>query len=136
MRTTIDLAAKVLRLITTPEVKAAIGGDIYLQQRPTDSRNEDIVVNTLPITGSDLQQAIVNVNIHVPNVSVSINGKPDNDQPNMSKLQAICDAVIPLLVDAYTDDISISIQQQSLLSEPQFKEHFVNIRLQIYSPNI
>jgi hypothetical protein len=135
MNTTIDIAQAIYRLLKNSPVPAAISGGIYYK-RPVGSLLEDIVINSLPITAYGLQEGTANVNIHVQNLQLTIAGQPDNSQPNIQRLQQIAALVIPILEDAFINDITITIQQQTLFEEAELREHYLNLRLQIFSPNI
>jgi hypothetical protein len=136
MKTTIDLVDAVFLLVNTDAVKAAINGGVYKHKRPLGSNLQDIVINSLPVSGDQLQEVIVNLNIHLPNMAISINSQEDLTQPDLVNFRILQDLVIPLVDGAYTDDLDVVIQQQSLLEEEELKEHFLNIRLSINSPNI
>ncbi len=137
MKSVLNFVDEVYSLIRKPEIVALLdGGAIYKYTRPDNSRKVDIVVNSLPASGDQLQDSSVNVNIHVPNLVLDIENNIDNSQPNQLKIKEVSEALIPLLKDSYVNGSDIVIQSTMLMLEQQFNEHFLNIRLQIYSPNI
>lgn len=135
MKTVIDFEDEVLQLLLTQAVKAS-AGDMYKSKRPIEHRGPALVVVSLPATGGQLQQAVVNVNIHKPNLSIRIEGKSDNTQPDRKNLNATAGIVIPFLEDAFINGSDVVVEAITLFEEPEFNEHFLNIRVQIFSPNI
>ena len=67
MKTSFDINTIVYRILNVQTVKNAISGDIYKgDDRPDDSTDEDIVINTISLTQDFLPQiATSNVNVYV-----------------------------------------------------------------------
>jgi hypothetical protein len=137
MKTVIDLVDDTYSLLDVPEVYSAMAsGDIFLDSKPDGYTGECIVINSLPVTGDQLQKAVVNVNIYAPNLKLAINGQPDNSQPNRKRLKAIADVVIPILTDAIINNTVTRVQNVTMIREPELNEHFINIRVETNSINI
>lgn len=136
MKTVIDLVDSIYELLNVSAVNNVITGEVYLDSRPDNSVLEDVVINSLPVTGEQLQRAVVNVNIHVPNLSLTINGQPDTSQPNRKRIKVISDIVIPLIKDAIINDTLTGIQNITMINDKELKEHFLNIRVNTYSINL
>lgn len=136
MKTVIDLVDSVYELLNVSAVNNVITGEVYLDSRPDNSILEDVVINSLPVTGEQLQRAVVNVNIHVPNLQLTINGQPDTSQPNRKRIKVISDIVIPLIKDAIINDTLTGIQNITMINDKELKEHFLNIRVNTYSINL
>jgi hypothetical protein len=111
---------------------ATITGSVY-KKRPVNSRLEDIDVACLPINNEQIQQAVVNVNAHVQNLTIVVNGIQDTTQPDTKRLKLITEKAIRLLDDKYIDDYWFTVQQQNIFSED--KEHYSNIRVNFYYEN-
>ncbi len=136
MKTTIDLVNDVFTLLNVPVLTGAISGKVYKHRRPTNSKKEDIVVNCLPVTGDQLQTAVVNINIHVANLKLQLNGTTDLSQPDHVRLNAIAGLVTPLIEDASINDLVTSVQQQTVIEEAEIDEHYINIRVNIFNINV
>lgn len=135
MKTNIHLVDSVYNLVNTPEVKHVVS-DIFKHKMPVNHRKACLVIVSLPVSGSALQEAVVNLNIYLPNQKLKIDGMSDNTQPDAKGFKMITDVVLPLVEAAFIDDCDIEVQSMSLLEEPDISAHFLNIRLSINSPNI
>jgi len=137
MRTTFDFVNMVYAALNGNDaLKDAIDGDIYKYNRPVDSRKVDVVINCLPAMNAQLQEAVVNVNIHAPNLALNIVGKQDNTQPDHEKLSAVSAIVIDALKEHDGEDFHCDIERQLLFVEEELHEHYSNIRVQVFSINI
>lgn len=137
MKTVIDMVDDMYVLLNvSPVTSVLLSGDVFLDSRPDNNRNECVVINSLPITGEQLQRAVVNVNIHVPNLQLTINGQPDTSQPNRIRLKIISDVVIPLIKDAVINNTLTGIQNITMVNDKEIKEHFLNIRVATNSINL
>lgn len=117
----------------------AVSGGIYKLSRPLNSAKEDIVVNSITLNADQLQEGVLNVNIHVPNLTLEIGGVTDNSQPNFSRLKALTDTVVGILIDQWADDGSynFSVQQPgNPIAEPDINQHYSNIRIEFFSVNL
>ena len=111
-----------------------ITGKVYRQgERPVDSKKEDLVVNTLPVSNQQIQRSVANINAHVPNRKIVINGV-GNSQPNLTRLEAITSLVCAAVDEQYFETYWFFVQQQSTFAEEQ--ETYSNIRIEFYSENI
>ena len=136
MRNTFDLVSIIYLALKTNAITSAITGNVYKNQRPLNSDKIDIVVGSLPVNAEQIQQAVLNVNIHVPNLKLSINGAQDNTQPDLVKLNAVTKLVTIELKDKVGGDYWFDIQQQTLFASESANEHYSNIRVNFYSENI
>ena len=134
MKTPVKLIQDIFSLLDVPAVKSSISGGVYPGKRPDGSRKEDVVVNCLPVTGDQLQRGIVNVNIHVPNLEITISGHPDNSQPDLKRIEEIYQVVEPIIENGIKDNTDVSIQQAILIEEGN--EHYLNIRLLTHTINL
>ena len=112
-----------------------ITGSLTKHRRLANSTKEDVVVNGLVLNNAQLQRGIINVNIHVPNISIPLSGGGfDNSQPNSVRINNLTNAVIPLLKDQWGSDYNFDIEQITLITED--KSSFNNIRIEFQSINI
>ncbi len=133
MRTTFDCIDILYQKIKNSTVVNVISGKVYKNTRPLNSRTEDIVIGSLPINNEDIQQTVLNVNIHVPNLKLSIDGNIDNSQANFVRLQDLTELVIQQIDDITNVDYWYNVQQQTIFED--LEEHYTNIRVNFYSEN-
>ncbi|RPE05554.1 hypothetical protein EGT74_24535 [Chitinophaga lutea] len=137
MRTTLDVVDIVWQWLNASPLKAAITGGIY-KYRPQNSTSEDVVINSLPITGEQVQEGVVNVNIHVPNPILNSNGTQDQSQANHPRLKELASIAVESLTDIWVEsaEVNFTVQNQMVFPEPDNNEHYVNIRLSFISVNL
>lgn len=135
MITTLDLVNLVWQRLNTSQLKTAINGGLYKHRRPTGSQTEDVVINSLSINNLDLQTAIVNVNIHVPNITIDVNGVQDSGQPGSERLEELTALAIPILSDVWAGDYNYDVQQQIIIEDQEAGDYYSNIRLEFFNIN-
>lgn len=130
--TTDDAVKDVLVLLQTHSADLAISGVIQEYTRPVDSDKEDIVVNAIDIDAALLQWCTVNIDIHVPDLSRTTNGKIDY-KPNSARLNALT-KIVKQIVDgiqisdhwfAYISFIAGPLQQTEI------HHSYMNVRLEL-----
>lgn len=110
-------------------LKAELTGGIYvLGERPDGSEKEDIVVNNLFINHTIPQTGTSNVNIHVPDMSVTIGGKQQH-KANRERLRTLTALVLEALKAANIQGLTIRITNETIIKEPNIPEHYNNIRI-------
>ncbi|MGI6124582.1 MAG: hypothetical protein ACOYIG_10450 [Acetivibrionales bacterium] len=111
------------------EIKQAITGGIYtMGERPDDSQKEDIVVNNLFLNHTVPQTGTSNVNIHVPDMTVTIGGKQQK-KGNRERIRTITGLVFQALKNANVEGLGIRVTNESIIKEPNIFEHYNNIRI-------
>lgn len=130
MKTTFDTDAILFSVLKDSPVKNAIGGGIYVgDDRPDDSMDEDIVVNSIDLTQDYLPQiGTSNVNIYVSDTPKKIKGKQQL-QANRTRLKALSEKAMEVLRGANITGLKIILGNQTILAEPSIKQHYVNIRI-------
>lgn len=130
MKTSFDINTIVFRILNVPSVKGAISGGIYKgDDRPDDSTDEDICINTISLTQDFLPQiATSNVNVYVADKPKTIKGK-SMLKADTERLEAIMGIVLATLRAAKVPGLLFTIEAQSTLTEQSTKQHFVNIRI-------
>lgn len=114
-----------------------INGEIYKDRRAANSIKEDVVINCITLNNTQLQQGVVNVNIHVPNLSIKKNKVIDDSQPDRSRLNALANIALDDLTETYGTDYNFNVQQAPLLIRDESGgDHYVNIRLDFFAINI
>lgn len=129
MKTTLDLDTILFRLFKNSAISTAISGGIYLMNsRPSNSVKEDIEVNSIALTQEYLPQTgTSNINIYVPDMVVKINNE-EQRQPNIKRLKELLSIVMDVVRSANIEGLKIIPTNETVLSEPNIKQHFVNIR--------
>jgi hypothetical protein len=125
MRTTLDAVSIVYKLINTSALKTMITGQV-LKDKRVCSGKEDIVINSLPMSGRGMQRCTVNVNIHVPDVEAKHVFVPDN-----SRFNALLTVAVSLLENFNGSDYTAWLDMQSNpIEQTDIKEHYVNLRIE------
>ncbi|TXK52389.1 hypothetical protein FVR03_01345 [Pontibacter qinzhouensis] len=117
---------------TTSVTEGKINGRIWQHQRPANSDTVDIVVNSLALTNQQLQQGVVNVNIHVPNQVNVIGGKQDSTMPDLAKMLEIGKIVTGILETNWQYDFHTEIYQPGQPYQDG-AGWYLNIRVMYYS---
>lgn len=75
-------------------------GEIRLILRILNSKNEDIVINCIVPSATQITENIINVNLHIPNLPAIPAGVPntvDNGQPDIARMEEIGKFLIEVL---------------------------------------
>lgn len=138
MITTLDIVDILWTKINASALKTALGsgGGVYKHQRPLNSAKEDVVINSLPVNNAQLQQAIANVNVYVPDKTINQNGA-QSKVPDHVRLDALAAIAVQVLKEEYSADAyHYELQQQSLIPDEASNSHFINIRIEFFNINI
>lgn len=130
MKQVFDTDAILFKILKDSSVKNVISGGIYVgDDRPDDSQDEDIVVNTIDLTQDYHPQiGTSNVNIYVPDKNVKVKNK-QQVKSNRVRLKALSEKTINVLRSAKVPGLVFTIESQSTLAEPNINQHYVNIRI-------
>lgn len=131
MKTTFDLNTMMYMFLKT--LNMAITGDIYKDERPDGSALEDIVVNTIDLTADYAPQiATSNINIHVPDLDLTIDGRPQKKE-DMARLSELTDTILTAIRGHHFDDCGTIVQSQVVLKDEEVAgQHYTNIRIGWY----
>lgn len=110
--------------------KTSIAGGCYVgDDRPENSTDEDIVVNTIDLTQDTLPQiGTSNINIYAKDTSKKIKGKMQVSA-NRTRLKALANEVTALIRIANVDGLTLTPGSMTIMYEPNTKQHFINIRI-------
>lgn len=130
MKQLFDTDSILYGILSKSPVKNAISGSIYVgDDRPDDSEDEDIVVNSIDLTQDYLPQiGTSNVNIYVKDTPKKIKGKQQM-KANRTRLKALSEKTMTVLRGAIVPGLKFTIENQAILAESSIKQHFVNIRI-------
>ncbi|MCM1165193.1 MAG: hypothetical protein NC110_00260 [Ruminococcus sp.] len=110
--------------------KTSIKGGVFVgDERPEDSTDEDIVVNTIDLEADALPQlGTSNINIYVTDTSKRVKGKMQMSA-NRQRLDLLTQEVLNLVRNAVLPGMKIIPKGATIMYEPNTKQHFVNIRI-------
>lgn len=115
-----------LRLIESGvKNNSVLTGGIFKNRRPKDSTKEDIVIRALAMNADQVQEGLINVNIHVPNLKLT----NDSTQPNEDRLIMITDKVVAALKDYRGYDYWFTIKVPGI-PYPDDNNWFSNIQVE------
>jgi hypothetical protein len=112
-------------------------GKICKFQRPQGSILEDIVINGLPLVKDDVDEAVLNVNIYVPNLVIP--NSTDRSQPDNARLLYLS----KIGNDAFQNGAEIwdeageycfKYQQDTVMEDDNY-QYYINFRIEFYSIN-
>jgi len=130
MKTTFDTDSILYNILLNSPLKNAISGGFYLgEDRPDDSEEEDVVINSI-VLSQDYHPQIgtSNVNIYAPDKKVRIKGKEQMASAR-SRLKILSEKAIRIIKEAKIQGLAFTIESQTILPEPSVRQHFVNIRI-------
>lgn len=136
MKTTLEVIDIIWQLLNGSPLADAITGGVYKNLRPLNTAKEDVVINCLPVNNAQLQQGVANVNIHVPNLILNVNGVQDKTQPNHARLQLLTGLAIQELLNVWEGDYNLDIEQQTIFADEEANSHYSNIRIQFNNINL
>lgn len=128
MKTSFDLNTILFRLLEAKKPK--ISGDIYKDERPDDSKAEDIVVNTIDLSQEFFPQlGTSNINIHVTDIDVNIAGRSQK-KANSKRLEVLTKEVLTIVRNANLTGLKMVVEGQTFLKDQDVAEqHYSNIRI-------
>lgn len=131
MKTTEDIKDLLYSYLSKSDLKKAVTGDIYVDQRPQGSSKEDVVIGAIDLGAGSVQMGTFNVNIHIPAVKVVIDGITQS-QPDRKRLRILSRITIDLLQEVILGGVcSVWVANQAVIKEPNLDQWFANIRLEI-----
>lgn len=130
LKTSGNIVTDLYKLIKNSSIPTTVTPNIFKKFKPLNFSGECIVINTLPITGGQLQKGVINVNYFVPNlVNTSVN-PVDKTQPNNVRLDAG-----ELILAQFLEDIwemngyAFSLQQCTQMADNETDSWYVNLRV-------
>lgn len=85
------------RLLNVASVTSAISGKVWRYNRPLNSTKVDVVISTPEYIGGAFNRVSVEVNVHSPNTTISVDGINDSTHPSVAKLQEVTDIITNIL---------------------------------------
>lgn len=135
MKTALDVTTKLYqRLYASSTLRSTITGAIYRDERLDSSTAEDIVINCLPVTDGQPQEATANVNLHVSDLKIG-SGTQQGYVPNHSRIKTILAILVPLLDVVSDGDYRFHIASHNLLRDKERNESVYNLRIELFILN-
>lgn len=127
MKTAIDTDGILFGLLNG---KTSIKGGCYCgDERPENSMEEDIVVNTIDLAQDCLPQiGTSNINIYTPDKTKKIKGKMQVSA-NRTRLNALANEVLQIVRDAKIEGLKMIPGNMTVMYEQNTHQHFINIRI-------
>lgn len=134
MMTDIDIKDDIFNLIKDSELAKSLSGQIYKTGvKPLNSKKEDCVINIAGNQNGEIQRAIVNVNIHVPDLYIA---KDKTWVEDTKRLRVLCKLAEQLFTSKRVKRMrKVELESQRVFAD-QGNEHFINNRIlfNIYNP--
>ena len=133
MKTALAPVRTIYNHLIASGVRSSVGltGGIFWLSRPKNSSLEDIVVLPLAMNADALQAGAVNVNIHVPNLSLA----SDDTQPDFIRMEEIAEVVTSVLQDVWGADYNFRIDEPATPAKDTDGNWFLNILIRYYTIN-
>jgi len=135
MKTALEIVDLLWEKLDGSDLEMEITGSLCKHRRDPDSNQEDVVISCQPVSNEQLQRALAEVNIYVPDLVVMMNEVEDK-QPNHGRLQFLESLAADLLRDNWTEDLNYDIKEQGLVSGKDSPDHYINIKLEFFILNI
>lgn len=133
-KTVFDGKQWIFELISQSPVKAMVSGSIYKDKRPAGSVKEDIVINSISMDNSFLQDGVFNVNFYVPMLSVSIGGTTQY-MPNNNRMAEISKAASQVLDNVFKPEYNLTIVNHNTFEVEAENAIYINFRINLKAYN-
>ncbi|KAA0126446.1 hypothetical protein FY557_17500 [Chryseobacterium sp. SN22] len=133
-KTVFDGKQWIFELISQSQVKAMVSGSIYKDKRPTGSTKEDVVINSISMDNSFLQDGVFNVNFYVPMLSVSIAGSTQY-MPNNNRMAEISKAASQALDNVFKPEYNLTIVNHNTFEVEAENAIYINFRINLKAYN-
>ncbi|QDK80832.1 hypothetical protein EXU85_20355 [Spirosoma sp. KCTC 42546] len=128
-KTPLDILTILYKLLFASSLKTAITGSVYKQKRPTGSVLEDVVVNSLPVSGDQLQRGAGNVNIYVPDLLETVAGT-ELRIVDTARLKVLAELAVPLLTEFNCQQYRFWLGPTDVFEEPDTGQTYLNFRIE------
>lgn len=140
-KSTLDAEDILYSYVAESSLKTAVtttSGEVFKGRKPINYQKEAVEIISLPINNEDIQEGIVNINIHVPNLLINQNNVQDPSQPNHPRLQELTNLALGILNDVFipASDCGFEVMQQTLIQDEEGGAYYSNIRVRFYNINL
>lgn len=130
MKSDIEIKDILYQIIKGSSLELAITGELYKNQRPTDSDKEDIVISVLDGLVGQIQSSVINVNIYVRDVA-----RGDDMIENEPRVRELSRLAISTLEDVSGGEYRFSIEKQQCLKVEGIQEYCINNKINLQITN-
>ena len=132
MRSEAEIKDILYTLLKRSELSGKISGKIYKIPRPVNSQGEDVTINILDGNNGQFQEAVVNVNLYLPDIQFEVNSFAADEK----RIRELSDLFIKVL-DGYTDgEFKLRIEKQPVFKVEGENQHCINNRVLFTIKNI
>lgn len=124
IKTDIDIKDDVYNYINRSELKKTVTGKLSKTKRPANSSKEDIVISILENGSGQYQEAYVNVNIYVKDLS-----RNNQSEEYTTRLRELCRVADKVLSVFHGETFRCTLDKQRVLEVNGKDEHVINNRL-------
>lgn len=133
MKSNIEIKDFFYALLHDSALKQAVatnGGELYRDQRPTNSGKEDIVIAVLDGLSGQIQTAVIEVNVYVPDVS-----RGDDKIEDTLRLRTLARMAIEQLENFNDGEYCFNIEKQTCFKVDGVDEHCINTQINLVITN-
>lgn len=123
MKTEAEILDDISRYIAST-MKEQITGDVYTDKRPTNSAKEDIFVHVLATLPAQIQTALINVRIYVPNLQ-----RQADSVRNKKRIRELSRLAMNVLSSHIQDGWYIVLEEQSVEESIDNRQHVIINRI-------
>lgn len=133
IKTAIGAMRDVIDVIKGSSIQISTGmtGDVFITSRPLSSKAEDIVINCPAAGAEQVTQILININTHVPNLSmVPSGGAPnaiDKTQPDLDRMEEIGALVMEVFRNYRGFDFFTRLENRGEVMPDGKGGHFYNV---------
>lgn len=110
----------------SPELREVYAGDVFVGESPENYDSENITINTINVRHGKPQTGTSNINIHVPDVLIEVDGV-EQYVADENRINDIVSVVVAVLESAVVTEFGFKITNESTIENGH--EHYVNLRL-------
>lgn len=130
MKTDVEIRQDVLQHINDSLIKDTINGNVQIIPRNAKSKGEDCIISVLDSDPTQIQEAFVNVNVYVPNMTSG--GVSCENIPRTKLLAKLCSEA---LKDVYLGAYRIKLVKQRILPVEGKDEYVINNKIKYFFNN-
>lgn len=124
IKTDIDIKNDVYKHIKNSKLVTSVNGKLSKTKRPANSDKEDIVISILENGSGQYQEAYVNVNIYVKDLS-----RNNQSEEYTTRLRELCRVADEVLSVFHGETFRCTLDKQRVLEVNGKDEHVINNRL-------
>jgi len=132
----VEAINKAYSVLSNTTLFNAVEGNFFKGKKPDDFIGECVVITSLPMSRDQLQVCRIMVNIHVPNLEIELNDKIDRSQANYPRIAILSKIVDDTFIEFDEGDISFRIEDDHVMENEGFDEHYNNYRIVFRNVNI